>query len=55
MANYTFHPMTSHAAKMISMWQYEEPFSIYNMEDSEECISELLNGDYYYAINEQNQ
>lgn len=54
MSTYKFHPMTSDKAKMISTWQYEEPFSIYNMEDSEECISELLNGEYYYAMNEQN-
>lgn len=54
MSTYKFRPMTSEKAKMISTWQYEEPFSIYNMDDSEESISELLNGEYYYVMNELN-
>ncbi|MCM1989017.1 GNAT family N-acetyltransferase [Oceanirhabdus seepicola] len=34
-------------AKEISKWIYEESYSIYSMDDSEDCINELLNGHYF--------
>ncbi len=50
---YRFYPMTRDKAIEISNWKYEEPYSIYNMEESDECISELLNGEYYYVLDLQ--
>ena len=34
-------------AEKIITWRYEEPFSIYNIEFSEENLEELVNGTYY--------
>lgn len=36
-------------ARHISKWTYEEPYSIYSMNKSDNCINELLNGDYYFV------
>lgn len=41
-------------AKKISKWTYKEPYSIYSFDESDECISELLNGDYYSASDVEN-
>ncbi|MGL1893963.1 MAG: GNAT family N-acetyltransferase [Spirochaetaceae bacterium] len=34
-------------AKAMLKWTYPSPYSFYNMEDSKECLSELLDGTYY--------
>lgn len=34
-------------AKKISKWIYKEFYSIYSMNESNDCINELLNGDYF--------
>jgi [ribosomal protein S18]-alanine N-acetyltransferase len=48
-------PMNYEQAMYISQWQYEEPYSIYSMDGSEECISELLNGFYYSVVEKDGQ
>lgn len=53
MSTYRFHPMTKEMATRISSWKYENLYSFYDMEENEDCISELMNGDYYYALNGQ--
>lgn len=40
-------------AKQISNWKYENSYSIYSMDGSDECISELLNGSYYLVKDEK--
>lgn len=52
---YTFQPMTIPYAAQICLWQYEEPYSLYSLEESEDCIDELMNGDYYAALNQEKQ
>ncbi|MGM0884910.1 MAG: GNAT family N-acetyltransferase [Bacillota bacterium] len=47
--------MTEEFASLISNWKYQEPYSIYSMDGSNEVISELLNGDYYYVLNDENR
>lgn len=47
--------LTEEYASSIAEWVYEEPYSFYNMDGSEECISELMNGDYYYVLNNDNE
>ncbi|WP_258377592.1 GNAT family N-acetyltransferase [Paenibacillus illinoisensis] len=44
--------MTKDRALQISKWQYEYPYSMYNMDSSEDSILELMNGEYYYALDE---
>ncbi|RCX21429.1 acetyltransferase (GNAT) family protein [Fontibacillus phaseoli] len=46
----TFEPMTRDRAAVLSRWTYEGIYSIYSMEDSDECISELMNGEYFLGI-----
>lgn len=41
-------------AKQISEWSYEDPYSIYSMDGSDDCIDELLNGNYYSASDNEN-
>lgn len=41
-------------AKQISEWIYEEPYSIYSMDESDECIDELLNGTYFLVVDKEN-
>lgn len=52
---YTFQPMTLSYAAQICQWQYEEPYSLYSLEESEECIVEFMNGDYYAVLNQGKQ
>ncbi|KIL35109.1 GCN5 family acetyltransferase [Cohnella kolymensis] len=54
MSTYLFLPMTEEYAALISHWKYDEPYSVYSMDGSKECITELLNCEYYYALHEQN-
>lgn len=46
---YSFFSMTEGIARIISSWTYPEPYNLYDMDGSEECISELMNGDYFYV------
>jgi hypothetical protein len=41
-------------AKQISRWIYEEPYSVYSMDESDNCIKELLNGNYFSALDNKN-
>ncbi|QAA32366.1 GNAT family N-acetyltransferase [Clostridium manihotivorum] len=40
--------------KQITKWVYEAPYSIYSMDKSEECVRELLKGDYYTVFDSEN-
>ncbi|WP_054955570.1 GNAT family N-acetyltransferase [Paenibacillus dakarensis] len=55
MSQFQFIKMNQQYAELISSWKYEEPYSIYSMDESSEDILELLNGDYYYVLNEENE
>lgn len=46
---YNFIPMTGKVARKISSWAYPEPYTLYNLDGSEECIADLMNGDYFYV------
>lgn len=46
--------MNYNEAKQISKWIYKEPYSIYSMDGSDNCIDELLNGTYFSASDEEN-
>lgn len=52
MSRYHFYPMTKDRALQISKWQYEYPYSLYDMDSNEDSILELMNGEYYYALDE---
>jgi [ribosomal protein S18]-alanine N-acetyltransferase len=41
-------------AKQISEWAYQEPYSIYCMDGSDECINELLDCLYYTVTDDKN-
>lgn len=47
---YKYKPMTREYATDISKWNYKEPYTMYSMDESEECIVDLLNGDYICVI-----
>ncbi|MFD0871616.1 Uncharacterised protein [Chlamydia abortus] len=55
MPTYSFHPMTEEYASMICSWKYDHPYSIYSMDGSEECISELMNEEYFYALDDRGE
>ena len=40
-------------AKQIVKWRYQDPYSIYNMDETDECLNELLNGSYYSVTDSQ--
>ncbi len=48
--NIIIKQVTNNEAKRISKWIYKDPYSIYSLDGSNECIKELLNGDYYSAL-----
>ncbi|MET3937532.1 hypothetical protein ABIC22_000344 [Paenibacillus sp. PvP094] len=52
MLRYRFYPMTKDRALQISKRQYEYPYSMYDMDGSEDSLLELMNGEYYYALDE---
>lgn len=52
---FQFYSMTEEFASIIAAWTYEEPYSLYSMDGSNESIMEFLNGDYYYALNAQQE
>ncbi|WP_054711113.1 GNAT family N-acetyltransferase [Bacillus sp. JCM 19041] len=39
--------MTLEDARQISVWSYDEPYSMYSMDSSIETVEELIAGDYY--------
>ena len=41
-------------AKQISKWIYKAPYSIYSMDGSDDCITELIQGNYYSVTDENN-
>ncbi|MCA0989883.1 GNAT family N-acetyltransferase [Pseudalkalibacillus hwajinpoensis] len=47
-------PMTEDTAKKIQTWQYDEPYSLYNLNGDSEVLSELLNGSYF-LVTENNK
>jgi [ribosomal protein S18]-alanine N-acetyltransferase len=42
-------------AQNILTWSYEPPYDLYNNDDSEESMNELLNGSYVAVVNENDQ
>jgi [ribosomal protein S18]-alanine N-acetyltransferase len=52
---FTFKPMTRSAAEQISTWTYLPPYDLYSFEPDEESIEELMNGEYFYAMDELDQ
>ncbi|KKO52389.1 hypothetical protein [Paenibacillus sp. DMB20] len=55
MMTYRFFRMIEAHASAIAKWNYEGPYSFYNMEDSEETMEDFMNGDYFYALNPENE
>ncbi|WP_096438929.1 GNAT family N-acetyltransferase [Alteribacter populi] len=51
----TFVKMRPLHAEKILFWQYPEPYSIYNLEPTNECLQELINGSYFSVINQENE
>lgn len=41
-------------ANEISLWIYDEPYSLYSMDGSQETVDELMNGAYYTVFNDNN-
>lgn len=52
MSSYQFFKMTEQYAALIAGWTYEEPYSLYSMEGGLDDISEFMNGDYFYALDD---
>jgi ribosomal-protein-alanine N-acetyltransferase len=50
---YDFKPINEKYASIISKWQYNEPYSLYSMDGTNECISDLMNEEYYYTLNKE--
>lgn len=50
---YEYYAMTEECASTISKWTYDEPYAMYSMDESEECISELMNGEYFSVWNKE--
>lgn len=48
----TIRRLNSRDAKAVSKWTYPEPYSIYDFDESDSCLKELLNGSYYSAAGE---
>ncbi|WP_410769368.1 GNAT family N-acetyltransferase [Fontibacillus sp. BL9] len=49
----SFEPMTRDQAAVLARWTYEGTYSIYSMDDSDECINELMNGEYFLGVDPQ--
>ncbi|WP_018758081.1 GNAT family N-acetyltransferase [Paenibacillus terrigena] len=50
---YLFQPMMRKHAESMMNWRYQEPYDFYNFDNSEEMMSELMNGDYYSVFNDK--
>ncbi len=53
---FTFTPMTVEDAHTIQSWHYEEPYTIYNIGEGPDVLTEMLDrrSPYYAVRNEQN-
>lgn len=49
---YTIKEMTAEQAEVIMNWEYEAPYSFYNMTEDEETFSELTDGTYFSIVDE---
>lgn len=54
MSNYIFEFMNMKIASEIVKWVYEEPYSIYSFDDTQETIDELINHNYYAVFENNN-
>lgn len=52
--NYNIEKMNYENAKSIIKWSYPKPYDMYNTDDSEESLNELLSGSYY-SVTLENQ
>jgi [ribosomal protein S18]-alanine N-acetyltransferase len=50
LVEYGIRPMEAEDADIISRWAYEGEYALYNMENTGECIAELMNGKNYAAL-----
>ncbi|BFH68441.1 MAG: GNAT family N-acetyltransferase [Paenibacillus dendritiformis] len=54
MLSLRYFPMTEDYASIIANWTYDEPYSLYSMDGDEDTIAEFMNGDYFYALDNEN-
>lgn len=47
---YQIKQMNIEEVNQIVKWKYLSPYSIYNMNETAECLNELLNGSYYSVL-----
>jgi len=55
MTYYQYRPMTLEDASQISCWTYDEPYSLYSNDGSDESADELMNGDYYAVFDNDDE
>lgn len=49
-----YFAMTEDYARIIAEWTYDEPYSLYSMDGDEDTVAEFMNGDYFYALDNDN-
>ncbi|MFD3274374.1 GNAT family N-acetyltransferase [Paenibacillus dendritiformis] len=54
MSSLHYFPMTEDYASIIAKWTYDEPYSLYSMDGDEDTMAEFMNGDYFYALDNDN-
>lgn len=47
------HSMTLEKAREIQTWTYDEPYSLYSFTGDQEELLELMNGSYFYVIDDK--
>lgn len=52
---YMYKAMDKKMAEEICTWEYSAPYDLYNFDSSEETIDELLNGEYFAVMDQENQ
>lgn len=52
--HFNINEMSENHAKEVSTWTYNEPFSIYDGDGSDEFIKELMDGSYFSVADENN-
>lgn len=52
---YVIKPMEEKDSKEICKWVYQSKYSVYNIKEDDENVSEFLNGEYYSAFDEEDQ
>jgi RimJ/RimL family protein N-acetyltransferase len=50
--NFKIREMVMKDAQQIAEWKYDEPYSLYSMDGSQETIDEFMGGTYYSVYNE---